>query len=360
MVLPGCNTDLGEETKNNNEKALGLVIGDEGNFTPPTPTPTPNPDPVLPATAAPSINVIPATIGNNIDLRGSAEPESAVRVVSGEGAGGGISETTVADGTGSWLIELREIPAGPISFTAFARADGKEISPGSEPRVATVRAPLAPPIIDGPVGTGGVVSGIGAFLSGTAEEGAIVAAAVAGPALGDGGRDLGILVATRGTTGGQTVDADGRWTSDLGAELATPLSVNGTYRAVARAVIDLGDGGFISSEDSTVFPIVVRNSGVPAAPTIVSIDQAEEGFLPLTISGTAEPGGVVALFMDEADDADDGVPWRLLEETTADGDGNWSYVLAEIRSGRYYLAARGKNPENFYGDSSEVVNLEAP
>lgn len=41
LVLPACNTDVGEKTKNSNEEALGLVIGDEGNFATPTPAPAP-------------------------------------------------------------------------------------------------------------------------------------------------------------------------------------------------------------------------------------------------------------------------------------------------------------------------------
>lgn len=350
LLLPACNTDLGQGTKKKNEDVeRGLALGDEGNFVAPTATPTP--DPEVAVTAAPTINEIPGAIGNIFDLTGTAEPEADIGVFAGEEL---LAETT-ADGTGTWLAELEDLPSGPIVFTALAKAPGKDPSASSEPRSTTVAEPLAAPVITGPVGE---TSGIGVILTGTTEEGAIVTARVQGPGLNS--RNGWIQVDTTGTGGGEEAEADGLWTGDLGAELPTPLSVNATYRAYATAYKNLGEAGIISSPDSPVFFITVRNAAAPPAPTITSVVETEGAFWPLTISGTGVPGGEVAVFLEEAEDVDDGVPWRVFDSTTADGTGAWTYSLEEIPGGEYLIAVRGKNPENLYGDSSEVVELTAP
>lgn len=350
LTLPGCNFVSTKGVAKKTE-TRGLVIGDGGNFEVPVASPTPTPDPEAPATAQPTINDIPALIGNTFNLTGSAEPEAVVRVfVDGETVG----ETT-ADGTGLWVVELTDLQPGVITFSAVALAAGKTVSEPSSTKTTTVREPLAAPVITGPVGE---TSGIGVLLSGTSVPGVVVTAWVQGPALG--GRDDWDEVSTKGTGGGAVTEADGLWTGDLGAEVTTPLSANGTYRAEAQAVLDLGDGGTVVSPLSEIFFISVQNNAAPEAPTITSIEQTEGGFWPLTISGTAEPGYEVVFFLEAAGAVDDGVPWTPFESTVAGDDGVWTYVIESLPPGSYLAAARAKDPENFYGDSSEVVDLVVP
>ncbi|WP_342248517.1 Ig-like domain-containing protein, partial [Pseudomonas sp. OTU2001] len=248
---------------------------------------------------APGVPTI--NLSNGSSLSGTAEPNSTVTLT--DGSGNPIGEVT-ADGSGNWTFT----PATPLPNGTVVNATASDPAGNTSP-AATVTvdssAPAAPVINP----TNGVT------ISGTAEAGATVT-------LTDlGGNPIAQV----------TADGSGNWSFTPGAPLA-----NGTV-IIATATDPTGNTG--PQAATTV------DSVAPAAPVVGPSNGSE-------ISGTAEPGSTVILT--------DG-SGNPIGETTADGNGDWSFTPGTPLANGTVVNAVAQDPAGNTGpQGSTTVDSIAP
>ncbi|WP_085598804.1 Ig-like domain-containing protein [Pseudomonas sp. B10(2017)] len=248
---------------------------------------------------APGVPTI--NLSNGSSLSGTAEPNSTVTLT--DGSGNPIGEVT-ADGSGNWTFT----PATPLPNGTVVNATASDPAGNTSP-AATVTvdssAPAAPVINP----TNGVT------ISGTAEAGATVT-------LTDlGGNPIAQV----------TADGSGNWSFTPG----TPLA-NGTV-IIATATDPTGNTG--PQAATTV------DSVAPAAPVVEPSNGSE-------ISGTAEPGSTVILT--------DG-SGNPIGETTADGNGDWSFTPGTPLANGTVVNAVAQDPAGNTGpQGSTTVDSIAP
>ncbi|MBF8739298.1 BapA prefix-like domain-containing protein, partial [Pseudomonas putida] len=248
---------------------------------------------------APGVPTI--NLSNGSSLSGTAEPNSTVTLT--DGSGNPIGEVT-ADGSGNWTFT----PATPLPNGTVVNATASDPAGNTSP-AATVTvdssAPAAPVINP----TNGVT------ISGTAEAGATVT-------LTDlGGNPIAQV----------TADGSGNWSFTPGVPLA-----NGTV-IIATATDPTGNTG--PQAATTV------DSVAPAAPVVEPSNGSE-------ISGTAEPGSTVILT--------DG-SGNPIGETTADGNGDWSFTPGTPLANGTVVNAVAQDPAGNTGpQGSTTVDSIAP
>ncbi|HBN8236406.1 TPA: Ig-like domain repeat protein, partial [Pseudomonas aeruginosa] len=310
---PGASVTLTD----GNGNPIGQVIADgSGNwsFTPTTPLADGT---VVNATATDAAGntsgqasvtvdgVAPATptvnLSNGSSLTGSAEPNSTVTLT--DGNGNPIAEVT-ADGSGNWTYT----PSTPIANGTVVNVVARDAAGNSSPPATVTVDSSAPPA---PV----INPSNGTTISGTAEAGASVT-------LTDGnGNPIGQV----------TADGSGNWSYSP----ATPLA-NGTV-IVATATDPTGNTG--PQAATTV------DSVAPPAPLVNPSNGA-------TISGTAEAGAKVILT------DGNGNP---IGETTADGNGNWSFTPDTPLANGTVVNAVAQDPAGNTGpQGSTTVDSVAP
>ncbi|ABR82076.1 cable pili-associated 22 kDa adhesin protein [Pseudomonas paraeruginosa PA7] len=310
---PGASVTLTD----GNGNPIGQVIADgSGNwsFTPTTPLADGT---VVNATATDAAGntsgqasvtvdgVAPATptvnLSNGSSLTGSAEPNSTVTLT--DGNGNPIAEVT-ADGSGNWTYT----PSTPIANGTVVNVVARDAAGNSSPPATVTVDSSAPPA---PV----INPSNGTTISGTAEAGASVT-------LTDGnGNPIGQV----------TADGSGNWSYSP----ATPLA-NGTV-IVATATDPTGNTG--PQAATTV------DSVAPPAPLVNPSNGA-------TISGTAEAGAKVILT------DGNGNP---IGETTADGNGNWSFTPGTPLANGTVVNAVAQDPAGNTGpQGSTTVDSVAP
>ncbi|MFK0896000.1 Ig-like domain-containing protein, partial [Pseudomonas paraeruginosa] len=249
--------------------------------------------------------VAPATptvnLSNGSSLTGSAEPNSTVTLT--DGNGNPIAEVT-ADGSGNWTYT----PSTPIANGTVVNVVARDAAGNSSPPATVTVDSSAPPA---PV----INPSNGTTISGTAEAGASVT-------LTDGnGNPIGQV----------TADGSGNWSYSP----ATPLA-NGTV-IVATATDPTGNTG--PQAATTV------DSVAPPAPLVNPSNGA-------TISGTAEAGAKVILT------DGNGNP---IGETTADGNGNWSFTPGTPLANGTVVNAVAQDPAGNTGpQGSTTVDSVAP
>ncbi|MFU7348997.1 Ig-like domain-containing protein [Pseudomonas paraeruginosa] len=249
--------------------------------------------------------VAPATptvnLSNGSSLTGTAEPNSTVTLT--DGNGNPIAEVT-ADGSGNWTYT----PSTPIANGTVVNVVARDAAGNSSPPATVTVDSSAPPA---PV----LNPSNGATISGTAEAGASVT-----------------LTDSNGNPIGQvTADGSGNWSYSP----ATPLA-NGTV-IVATATDPTGNTGPQSA--TTV------DSVAPPAPLVNPSNGA-------TISGTAEAGAKVILT------DGNGNP---IGETTADGNGNWSFTPGTSLADGTVVNAVAQDPTGNTGpQGSTTVDAVAP
>ncbi len=249
--------------------------------------------------------VAPATptvnLSNGSSLTGSAEPNSTVTLT--DGNGNPIAEVT-ADGSGNWTYT----PSTPIANGTVVNVVARDAAGNSSPPATVTVDSSAPPA---PV----LNPSNGTTISGTAEAGASVT-----------------LTDSNGNPIGQaTADGSGNWSYSP----ATPLA-NGTV-IVATATDPTGNTGPQSA--TTV------DSVAPPAPLVNPSNGA-------TISGTAEAGAKVILT------DGNGNP---IGETTADGNGNWSFTPGTSLADGTVVNAVAQDPTGNTGpQGSTTVDAVAP
>ncbi|MGG2039180.1 Ig-like domain-containing protein [Pseudomonas paraeruginosa] len=249
--------------------------------------------------------VAPATptvnLSNGSSLTGSAEPNSTVTLT--DGNGNPIAEVT-ADGSGNWTYT----PSTPIANGTVVNVVARDAAGNSSPPATVTVDSSAPPA---PV----INLSNGTTISGTAEAGASVT-----------------LTDSNGNPIGQaTADGSGNWSYSP----ATPLA-NGTV-IVATATDPTGNTGPQSA--TTV------DSVAPPAPLVNPSNGA-------TINGTAEAGAKVILT------DGNGNP---IGETTADGNGNWSFTPGTSLADGTVVNAVAQDPTGNTGpQGSTTVDAVAP
>ncbi|MFU7520991.1 Ig-like domain-containing protein, partial [Pseudomonas paraeruginosa] len=249
--------------------------------------------------------VAPATptvnLSNGSSLTGTAEPGSTVTLT--DGNGNPIAEVT-ADGSGNWTYT----PSTPIANGTVVNVVARDAAGNSSPPATVTVDSSAPPA---PV----INPSNGTTISGTAEAGASVT-----------------LTDSNGNPIGQaTADGSGNWSYSP----ATPLA-NGTV-IVATATDPTGNTGPQSA--TTV------DSVAPPAPLVNPSNGA-------TISGTAEAGAKVILT------DGNGNP---IGETTADGNGNWSFTPGTSLANGTVVNAVAQDPTGNTGpQGSTTVDAVAP
>ncbi|MBH9397769.1 Ig-like domain repeat protein, partial [Pseudomonas aeruginosa] len=249
--------------------------------------------------------VAPATptvnLSNGSSLTGSAEPNSTVTLT--DGNGNPIAEVT-ADGSGNWTYT----PSTPIANGTVVNVVARDAAGNSSPPATVTVDSSAPPA---PV----INPSNGTTISGTAEAGASVT-------LTDGNGNPIAQV---------TADGSGNWSYSP----ATPLA-NGTV-IVATATDPTGNTG--PQAATTV------DSVAPPAPLVNPSNGA-------TISGTAEAGAKVILT------DGNGNP---IGETTADGNGNWSFTPGTPLANGTVVNAVAQDPAGNTGpQGSTTVDSVAP
>ncbi|MFG8976303.1 Ig-like domain-containing protein, partial [Pseudomonas paraeruginosa] len=249
--------------------------------------------------------VAPATptvnLSNGSSLTGTAEPGSTVSLT--DGNGNPIAEVT-ADGSGNWTYT----PSTPIANGTVVNVVARDAAGNSSPPATVTVDSSAPPA---PV----LNPSNGTTISGTAEAGASVT-----------------LTDSNGNPIGQaTADGSGNWSYSP----ATPLA-NGTV-IVATATDPTGNTGPQSA--TTV------DSVAPPAPLVNPSNGA-------TINGTAEAGAKVILT------DGNGNP---IGETTADGNGNWSFTPGTSLADGTVVNAVAQDPTGNTGpQGSTTVDAVAP
>ncbi|MBG7009622.1 Ig-like domain repeat protein, partial [Pseudomonas aeruginosa] len=240
-------------------------------------------------------------LSNGSSLTGSAEPNSTVTLT--DGNGNPIAEVT-ADGSGNWTYT----PSTPIANGTVVNVVARDAAGNSSPPATVTVDSSAPPA---PV----LNPSNGTTISGTAEAGASVT-----------------LTDRNGNPNGQaTADGSGNWSYSP----ATPLA-NGTV-IVATATDPTGNTGPQSA--TTV------DSVAPPAPLVNPSNGA-------TISGTAEAGAKVILT------DGNGNP---IGETTADGNGNWSFTPGTSLADGTVVNAVAQDPTGNTGpQGSTTVDAVAP
>uniref|UniRef100_UPI000EB603F9 Ig-like domain-containing protein n=1 Tax=Pseudomonas aeruginosa TaxID=287 RepID=UPI000EB603F9 len=249
--------------------------------------------------------IAPATptvnLSNGSSLSGTAEPGSTVILT--DGNGNPIAEVT-ADGSGNWTYT----PSTPIANGTVVNVVAEDAAGNSSPPATVTVDSSAPPA---PV----INPSNGVVISGTAEAGATVTLTDAG------GNPIGQV----------TADGSGNWSFTP----ATPLA-NGTV-IVATATDPTGNTG--PQAATTV------DSVAPAAPVVNPSNGT-------TISGTAEAGAKVILT--------DG-SGNPIGETTADGNGNWTFTPATPLANGTVVNAVAQDPAGNTGpQGSTTVDAVAP
>ncbi|MEA8480340.1 Ig-like domain-containing protein [Pseudomonas aeruginosa] len=249
--------------------------------------------------------VAPATptvnLSNGSSLTGSAEPNSTVTLT--DGNGNPIAEVT-ADGSGNWTYT----PSTPIANGTVVNVVARDAAGNSSPPATVTVDSSAPPA---PV----LNPSNGTTISGTAEAGASVT----------------LTDSNDNPIGQVTADGSGNWSYSP----ATPLA-NGTV-IVATATDPTGNTGPQSA--TTV------DSVAPPAPLVNPSNGA-------TISGTAEAGAKVILT------DGNGNP---IGETTADGNGNWSFTPGTSLADGTVVNAVAQDPTGNTGpQGSTTVDAVAP
>ncbi|EKT4522839.1 BapA prefix-like domain-containing protein [Pseudomonas putida] len=248
---------------------------------------------------APTAPVVNASNGNVVN--GTAEPNSSITLT--DGNGNPIGQTTT-DGSGNWSFTPgAQLPNGTVVNVTATDAAGNESVPGT----TTVDTSLPSiPQVD---------PSNGSVISGTADAGNTI-----------------IITDGNGAPIGQvTADGSGNWSFTPGVPLPDGTVVN----VVARNPTNV---------DSA--PAIITVDGVaPAAPVVDPSNGVD-------ITGTAEAGATVIL-------TDGG--GNPIGQTTADGNGDWSFTPATPLANGTVINAVAQDPAgNTSGPTSVTVDAVAP
>lgn len=253
-----------------------------------------------------------ASSASSLTVAGTAVAAASVEITEGATA----LRTVTADAAGAWSTDV-SFADGAHTITATATDGFGRVGPASAPRTFTVdtAAPAAPEVTT-PV-QAATLTDSWVVASGTAEPRAIVT-------VREGARILGTVSA----------DASGAWS------VATGLA-NGPHTLTATATDAAGNVSAPSVERS----FDVADTVAPAIPTITAPAQSSSVDASLVVvSGSAEPGGTVALREGAT----------VLGTTPVNAAGAWRHVLWGLTSGQRTITATATDPAGNAGDPSDA------
>ncbi|MET0404611.1 MAG: Ig-like domain-containing protein [Cystobacter sp.] len=311
--------DLGEGTHEVTARARDAA-GNVSALSPPRSFTIDSVAPVAPVVSTPTEG---ASV-KSADFAGTAEPESTVTVIVDNGVPVGV---TTANALGEWSFTADGLIDGPhqVKVTATDRADNTSADSNTRAFLLDTTPPLAP-VVTAPA-EGARFNTRVHTLTGTAEADSTVTLF-----LGDS------------QAGTARVDDAGNW-SYTTAELA-----DGTYRVKVTATDRAGNTG----PGSAVRTFTV-DTAAPVAPVILA---PTEGQLLTTrtptVTGTAEAGSTVTLFLDGTQ----------VGTALVTGSGSWSFTTAELADGTYRLTATATDDVGNTGPGSTArtfhVDATAP
>jgi MYXO-CTERM domain-containing protein len=261
------------------------------------------------------------TIGDaRPEITGTSDADATITVIITDGDGNEVANfTTTPDANGDWTATPdQDLPEGDYTISVTAtRPNGKSTTVDRDVTVDLTAPNLA---ITAP--TDGLITNVGdVTITGTSDPEQVVQVTVTDA----GGAEV--------FSGDVTADANGDWSVDV-----TGLA-DGDYTVDAVAADEAGNEATAGPVSFTV------NTGAPTI-TITSPAPGEEIDSPTpTISGTAEPGATVEIFIDG----------EKVDEVTAGEDGTWTYEVTEdLGEGDHTVEARTTNEAGSEGSSGEV------
>ena len=246
-----------------------------------------------------------------LTLTGTTEPGGTVSIF----LNGATVQATV-DASGAWTasFDANQLPTGEqtVTLTAVSTDPAGNSETITQPVTIDTNAGTLT-ISPDPVETDDVVNfaeaSDGVTLKGTSDPGQMVD------------------VTLEGVTHSVQTDASGVWTVDYAPGQIAP----GTYTANISATITDSAGNTLTRTDSVRIDTEVRNFAASATQiegdNVINANEASDGF---TLTGTTEPGGIVAVTFE-----------GITHGATVDASGNWSvrFDAADIPTGEKATSA---------------------
>lgn len=285
--------------------------------------------------------LVPITTGSTNDttpvLTGWAEIGSTVTIT----VDGGTPDTVTVDADGNWSYTLPTLDEGDHTVTTSVTDAAGNVSPAADPIVINID--LTPPAAaDGvtltndagdDIGTAGITNDVTPTLSGTAEPGSTVT-------VSDGDTELG-------TT---TVGDDGTWS------FTAPVLGEGDHTITATVTDPAGNAS--PATDPVTFTVDITTPDVATDititndsvdPVVIVTNGATNDTTPV-LSGTAEPGSTVSVFVD-------GDPVAVGTAPVGD-DGSWTFTpTAPLAEGAHTITTTVTDPAGNTSIASEPINL---
>ncbi|KLW90635.1 hypothetical protein SP99_00835 [Enterobacter sp. BIDMC92] len=272
-----------------------------------------------------------------------AEPGNTITVYNGDKVIG----TAKVQADGTWELQVtKALPDGTYNLTVKETDSVGNTTAASPEYIIQIDAggqPLPPTLSSveddvaphtGPLQKDATTNDDTLLLTGTAEAGVTVR----------------IYGGPNGTTllGETKADPQGKWSFN------TPKLADGVHTFVAEAINDIGQvspqtGGFPITVDTSapgeVTGFIVSDNEGPKTGTLSNGDTTDDATP--TISGKAEPGSVVHIYVNGQENG----------TTVADANGNWSYTTGSLADGEYTFTARAEDSAGNLGAENAGVTV---
>ncbi|MEO3344635.1 Ig-like domain-containing protein [Enterobacter cloacae] len=277
-------------------------------------------------------------------LKGTgAEPGNTITVYNGDKVIG----TAKVQADGTWELQVtKALPDGTYNLTVKETDSVGNTTAASPEYIIQIDAggqPLPPTLSSveddvaphtGPLQKDATTNDNTLLLTGTAEAGVTVR----------------IYGGPNGTTllGETKADAQGKWSFN------TPKLADGVHTFVAEAINDIGQvspqtGGFPITVDTSapgeVTGFIVSDNEGPQTGTLSNGDTTDDATP--TISGKAEPGSVVHIYVNGQENG----------TAVADANGNWTYTTGSLVDGEYTFTARAEDSAGNLGAENAGVTV---
>ncbi|WP_406807786.1 Ig-like domain-containing protein [Enterobacter cloacae] len=272
-----------------------------------------------------------------------AEPGNTITVYNGDKVIG----TAKVQADGTWELQVtKALPDGTYNLTVKETDSVGNTTAASPEYIIQIDAggqPLPPTLSSveddvaphtGPLQKDATTNDNTLLLTGTAEAGVTVR----------------IYGGPNGTTllGETKADAQGKWSFN------TPKLADGVHTFVAEAINDIGQvspqtGGFPITVDTSapgeVTGFIVSDNEGPQTGTLSNGDITDDATP--TISGKAEPGSVVHIYVNGQENG----------TAVADANGNWTYTTGSLADGEYTFTARAEDSAGNLGAENAGVTV---
>ncbi|EOG3604945.1 Ig-like domain-containing protein [Enterobacter cloacae] len=272
-----------------------------------------------------------------------AEPGNTITVYNGDKVIG----TAKVQADGTWELQVtKALPDGTYNLTVKETDSVGNTTAASPEYIIQIDAggqPLPPTLSSveddvaphtGPLQKDATTNDNTLLLTGTAEAGVTVR----------------IYGGPNGTTllGETKADAQGKWSFN------TPKLADGVHTFVAESINDIGQvspqtGGFPITVDTSapgeVTGFIVSDNEGPQTGTLSNGDTTDDATP--TISGKAEPGSVVHIYVNGQENG----------TAVADANGNWTYTTGSLVDGEYTFTARAEDSAGNLGAENAGVTV---